>query len=70
MSEKLTLFIQFCIATGIGCWVYWMLVGGGATNPKELVFGPLLFGGLGLWIVMRIWAWIRYGWNSKISMDH
>ncbi len=71
MSEKLALAVQFCIATGIGCLTYAWLLADGLTNPKALVFGPLLFGFGGLWLAVFLWNWLRHGWKAarSLSMD-
>ena len=71
MQDRVAIAVQFTIATAIGLWTYSWLLADGITNPKVLVFGPLLFGFGGLWATMYLWTWIRHGRESakSLSMD-
>jgi hypothetical protein len=69
MSEKLAIAVQFCIATGIGCWTYAWLLEDGVANPKILFFGPLIFGFGGLWLTMYLWTRLRHGKEAAKSLS-
>lgn len=67
MKEKLALFAQFAISTGIGCYVFWLL-GPDHPNPKVPLFGGLIAGFFGGWGVMFLYVWARYGWRAARSL--
>lgn len=69
MKDKAVLFIQFAISTGIGCFVFWLLIQVPDQNPKVPVFGALIAGFFGVWAVMFMWTWFRYGWKSARSLS-
>ena len=59
--------IQCGLATAIGCFVYWQLLGD--PNPKVPLLGALICGFGGAWLLTKLYVLIRYGWKAMRSMS-
>lgn len=66
MKQGLALFLQFAIATTIGCVVFLSLYP--HLNPKVPLFGGLIVGFAGGWVSMYFYVLIRFGWSSAKSL--
>lgn len=59
--------IQCAISCVIGCFVFVAL--SPDPNPKVPLFGALICGFGGGWLVMFCYVWARYGWKAARSMS-
>jgi len=62
------LFIQFAISVTIGCFCFWLADIPGA-SPKDTLLAGLIGGFGGLWLVMFLYIWVRYGWRAAKSLS-
>ncbi len=67
MRDFLASCLQCAIACAIGSvvWFNWSE----PDNERNRALGSLLFGFGGMWVVMKFYAWIRYGKDTKVHMD-
>jgi hypothetical protein len=68
MRDFLVSCLQCAIACAIGS-IVWFNWGDDPDSLRNRALGSLLFGFGGLWVVMKIYASIRYGDDTKIDMD-
>jgi hypothetical protein len=61
--------IQFCVTCALGCAAW--LIYPHTTNPYERLIFALAAGIGGMWLLMFLWVWLRYGWKAarRLSMD-
>ncbi|AIB11777.1 hypothetical protein ABAZ39_07140 [Azospirillum argentinense] len=68
-SELVWQIVQCGIAIVIGCAVYWQMTVDEVENEKARLFGSLLFGVGGSYLLMKLYVLIRYGRKAAKSMS-
>lgn len=67
MREKLWLAAQFGLTCLLGAIVF--LNYPPTDNPKERLLAAVIVGIGGVWTLMFLWTWARYGWSAARSMS-
>lgn len=65
-GQKLAVVGQFALSSGLGCGA-WLLYPE-TPNPYERLLFALLVGFGGLWLLMFVWVWVRYGRKAARSL--
>ena len=62
------MIVQCALSIVIGYFIFAGLYVENDTNPKVPVFGALIGGIVGSWLLMKLYVLIRYGWSAMKSM--
>lgn len=67
MPSLAATLLQIAIASSIGGFVGYSMLEDGE-NQSTAIFGALVAGFGGTWLLNFIYVWIRYGWKAARSM--
>jgi len=67
VRETFAIWVQFVASTALGCVAFWYL--SDDPNPKVPLFGGLIAGIGGLYLIMFFVTWVRFGWRAARSLS-
>lgn len=67
-KQTIAMIVQCALSIVIGYFIFVGLYIENDPNPKTPLFGALIGGIVGSWLLMKLYVLVRYGWSAMKSM--
>lgn len=68
-KQTVAMIVQCALSIVIGYFTFVWLYEPDRSNPKVTIFGTLITGIVGSWLLMKLYVLVRYGWSAMKSMS-